>query len=461
MTTFQKLGIPSAILSSLEAMNFKTPTPVQEQAIPVALDGRDILGSAQTGTGKTAAFAIPMISHLLEDEYSSALVLLPTRELANQVLEAANKMLGKNGDIKSALLIGGDSMVKQLQQLKRNPRIIVGTPGRINDHLKRRSLCLDSTNFLVLDETDRMLDMGFGVQLDAIAKYLPQQRQTLMFSATLPQNIVKLSQKYLNNPVRIAVGESNALAPKIKQEIIRTTDVMKYDNLIEQINTRNGSLLVFVKTKHGADKLAVKLKKENFDAGAIHGDLRQTKREKVISDFRRQKFRVLVATDIAARGLDIPHIENVINYDLPQCPEDYIHRIGRTARAGAEGIAINFLTPKDRSKWKDIHKLLNPVDKEALAEETFGADATPLSRKEPRRRSSKDKDKDKGKRRVKTGINMDSDNPFKPAFSGKKPKNKNKFNKNSKSLSEFSARVKSSKPKQKHKTNLRVKSKKR
>lgn len=366
MTTFENMGIPQSVLASLKKMNFKTPTPIQEQAIPVAMDGRDILGSAQTGTGKTAAFTIPMISRLIENDNCSALILLPTRELAGQVQEAVKNILGKNTDIRSALLIGGDSMVKQLQQLKRSPRIIVGTPGRINDHLIRRSLKLNSTGFLVLDETDRMLDMGFGVQLEAIAKYLPDNRQTLMFSATLPKNIVNLSRKYLNEPVRIAVGESNAVAPKIRQEIIKTSDTTKYEDLITQINTHNGSLLVFVKTKFGADKLALKLKKESFAAGAIHGDLRQTKREKVISDFRQQKFRILVATDIAARGLDIPHIENVVNYDLPQCPEDYIHRIGRTARAGAEGTAINFLTPKDKSKWKEIHKLLNPGDKAQL-----------------------------------------------------------------------------------------------
>lgn len=388
MTTFENMGIPQSVLSSLKKMGFKTPTPIQEQAIPAAMEGRDILGSAQTGTGKTAAFAIPMISRLMEDKNCSALILLPTRELAAQVQEAVKNMLGKNTDILSALLIGGDSMVKQLQQLKRSPRIIVGTPGRINDHLVRRSLNLASTGFLVLDETDRMLDMGFGVQLEAIAKHLPCERQTLMFSATLPKNIITLSRKYLNEPVRIAAGENNAVAPKIRQEIIKTSDTTKYEDLIRQINIHTGSLLVFVKTKYGADKLALKLKKESFAAGAIHGDLRQTKREKVISDFRQQKFRILVATDIAARGLDIPHIENVVNYDLPQCPEDYIHRIGRTARAGAEGTAINFLTPKDKTKWKEIHKLLNPVDKAPIDELFPAAEGGRTNKSSSRKKSA-------------------------------------------------------------------------
>ncbi len=370
------------------------------------MEGHDILGSAQTGTGKTGAFAIPMIAHLLACPASSALILLPTRELARQVLDAADKMLGNRQKILSALLIGGDSMIKQLQQLKKKPRIIVGTPGRINDHLRQRTLKLDETDFLVLDETDRMLDMGFGAQLEQIAKYLPAARQTLMFSATLPANIISLSRKYLNNPVRIAVGATTAPAANIRQELIKTTDAAKYGELINLLQNREGSVLVFVKTKYGAERLAQKLAKENQAADAIHGDLRQSRREKVIAGFRQRKFRVLVATDIAARGLDIPHIESVINYDLPQCPEDYIHRIGRTARAGAAGTAVNLLTPKDASRWKEIYKLMNPTAREKvlLADENAPIDATPLSHK-PK-------------------------NPFKPYAPDKKAKSRIKFNKN-------------------------------
>lgn len=297
-------------------------------------------------------------------------------------------------------------MIKQLQQLKKKPRIIVGTPGRINDHLRQGTLKLNETDFLVLDETDRMLDMGFGAQLEQIAKYLPTARQTLMFSATLPANIISLSRKYLNNPVRIAVGATTAPAANICQELIKTTDAAKYGELINQLQNREGSVLVFVKTKYGAERLAQKLAKENQAADAIHGDLRQSRREKVITGFRQRKFRVLVATDIAARGLDIPHIESVINYDLPQCPEDYIHRIGRTARAGASGTAVNLLTPKDASRWKEIHKLLNPTagEKVLLAGENAPIDATPLNHK-PK-------------------------NPFKPYAPDKKVKNRIKFNKN-------------------------------
>ena len=402
MNNFEALGLPETMLPALEAINFTIPTPIQAQAIPVAMEGHDILGSAQTGTGKTGAFAIPMIAHLLACPASSALILLPTRELARQVLDAADKMLGNRQKILSALLIGGDSMIKQLQQLKKKPRIIVGTPGRINDHLRQRTLKLDETDFLVLDETDRMLDMGFGAQLEQIAKYLPAARQTLMFSATLPANIISLSRKYLNNPVRIAVGATTAPAANIRQELIKTTDAAKYGELIN----REGSVLVFVKTKYGAERLAQKLAKENQAADAIHGDLRQSRREKVIAGFRQRKFRVLVATDIAARGLDIPHIESVINYDLPQCPEDYIHRIGRTARAGAAGTAVNLLTPKDASRWKEIYKLMNPTAREKvlLADENAPIDATPLSHK-PK-------------------------NPFKPYAPDKKAKSRIKFNKN-------------------------------
>lgn len=434
MTNFEDLGLPENILTALKNINFTTPTPIQEQAIPVALEGHDILGSAQTGTGKTAAFAIPMISHLLNNPKATALILLPTRELAQQVLEAANRMLGKDSGIYSALLIGGDSMVKQLQQLKRNPRIIVGTPGRINDHLLRHSLKLTNTDFLVLDETDRMLDMGFGIQLEQIAKFLSNDRQTLMFSATMPKNIMNLSRKYLRNPVRISVGDSNAIATNIKQELIKTSEAEKYGALMNQLQTRTGSVLIFVKTKFGADRLAQKLVKENQSADAIHGDLRQCKREKVILNFRNQKNRILVATDIAARGLDIPHIENVINYDLPQCPEDYIHRIGRTARAGAEGTAINLLTPKDGPKWKEIYKLLNPSakDKAMLLEGDAPIGAEPIASSRPQRRVNE--------RKSKSNAATDVKNPFKPYAPDKKAKNRAKFNKNGRDFGAFSAK---------------------
>ncbi len=360
MTTFESFGLPEALNKALARMQYTTPTPIQTQAIPLAMEGRDLMGTAQTGTGKTAAFGIPMLAKLISSPRGSALVLTPTRELAMQVLDLLQQLGAGRPDIKTALIIGGESMPKQLQQLRARPRIIVGTPGRINDHLERGSMMLHDTTFLVLDETDRMLDMGFGIQLDKIFKFLPQVRQTLMFSATMPPNIVKISEKYLRNPERVTVGSTTVPLAKIDQEIIHVSEGEKYNTLIAQLNARAGSVIVFVKTKWGADKLAIKLSRQNHSADAIHGDLHQRKRNKVIDAFRNKEHRILVATDIAARGLDIPHIEHVINYDLPQCPEDYIHRVGRTARNGAEGSAVCLITPEDSLKWRAIQQLINP-----------------------------------------------------------------------------------------------------
>lgn len=360
MDNFNSLNLPAALMKSLQQMQFNTPTPIQAQAIPPALEGRDILGSAQTGTGKTGAFGIPMIAKLMANSRGSALVMTPTRELAVQVLAMLEQLLGKPSAIKTALLIGGDSMPKQLQQLRLRPRLIVGTPGRINDHLERGSLMLHDTNFLVLDETDRMLDMGFSIQIERILKFMPQQRQTLLFSATLPKDIVRMSENYLKNPVRVAVGQDSMPVAKIKQEVKHLSETEKYATLGAELQARDGSVIVFVKTKWGADKLATRLRTDFHSAEAIHGDLRQNARDRVIAAFRNKKHRILVATDIAARGLDIPHIEHVINFDLPQCPEDYIHRIGRTARAGAEGSALCLITPADRIKWSAILKLIDP-----------------------------------------------------------------------------------------------------
>lgn len=360
MTDFNSFGLPPQLMAALELMNYKTPTPIQAQAIPLAMQGRDVLGTAQTGTGKTAAFAIPMLARLIASPRGSAIVMSPTRELAMQIHEVVTQLLKKTRFIQSALVIGGDSMPKQIAQLRMRPRIIIGTPGRINDHLERGTLMLGDTSFLVLDETDRMLDMGFGIQIDKILKFLPAGRQTLLFSATLPPEILKMAARYQSNPERISVGEVNKVAVKIDQQIIHVSDTGKYDELVKQLKERTGSVIVFVKTKRGADRVCQRLNKSGFAADALHGDLHQRKREKVTQAFRDMKYRILVATDVAARGLDIPHIEHVINYDLPMAPEDYIHRIGRTARAGAQGAALCLITPDDMEKWRDIHKLLHP-----------------------------------------------------------------------------------------------------
>lgn len=362
---FSSLGLPQDLQTSLTRLGFHAPTPIQHQAIPLALQGRDILGSAQTGTGKTGAFVIPIISKMMNSAHGTALILTPTRELATQVAKVVRDLVPHRSNIRTALLIGGAPMGKQFRELKEDPRIIIGTPGRVNDHLQRKSLNLRHTSFLVLDETDRMLDMGFGVQLDAIAKFLPQARQTMMFSATMPQNIMKLSQKYLNNPERIAIGAAHKVALNIKEEMLHIKPSAKYAQLVKELENREGSVIVFVKTKRGADQLAGQLCDDQHQADAIHGDLKQKQRDRVIRAFRNKAYRIMVATDVAARGLDIPHIEHVINYDLPQCPEDYIHRIGRTARAGAEGAAMSFVSPQEQGIWRDIHKLMKGEDVQA------------------------------------------------------------------------------------------------
>ncbi len=360
MENFTSIKIEDSLKNSLFKMNFIKPTPIQGMAIPVALEGKDILGTAQTGTGKTLAFTIPLINKLILDKNAFALVMCPTRELASQVMETIKSIVSEKINIKTALLIGGESMQKQLRQLSNRSRIIVGTPGRINDHLKRKSLNLSATKYLVLDETDRMLDMGFTPQIEMVLKFIPRNHQTLLFSATLPQNILRISERYLNKPKRISAGATSIPVKKIKQETLQVFKENKYDELINQFLARKGSILVFVKTKRSADKMVKRLKEEGHSADAIHGDLRQSKRDRVINSFRKGLKRILIATDVAARGLDIPLIEHVINYDLPQVPEDYVHRIGRTARAGSEGSALTFLSSDDRPMWNSINKLINP-----------------------------------------------------------------------------------------------------
>lgn len=365
MQNFNQFGLPKQLLCSLEQLNFTTPTPIQANVIPKALNNLDVLASAQTGTGKTAAFGIPLITRLLNCNNEIALVIAPTRELATQVEATIKSLIGKSkNNLYTCLLIGGESIIKQLKQLKQNPRIIVGTPGRINDHLKRKTLNLSHANFLVLDETDRMLDMGFTPQIEEIIKSMPKERQTIMLSATLPPKIMHMAKNYLRSPEIITLSPEKHNIEKLKQEILFLSDSEKEIQLEQQLEKRSGSVIVFVKTKIGAEKMAKRLRKNNHSVDTIHGDLRHNKRERVISAFRKNKYRIMVATDIAARGLDIPHVEHVINYDLPQCPEDYIHRIGRTARAGREGSALCFVSPSDKSKWSLISKLLDPSIKE-------------------------------------------------------------------------------------------------
>lgn len=356
---FQALGVAPAIVAALDKLSITTPTPVQEQAIPQILQGKDVLVSAQTGTGKTYGYVLPMIMRLLEDPKAKALIIAPTRELALQIQQNILALPMRELKIRTVMLIGGQSITPQFRDLRQNPRVIIGTPGRINDHLERESLYLDRVQMLVLDEFDRMLDMGFEMQLDTIREQLPETRQTLMFSATVPDNVNKLIGKYTQDPVRIAIGEANTATLNVKQEIIKTAIKDKFTVLLEQLQNREGTAIIFVKTKMKAEELSEKLQDENHTAAAMHGDLRQQKREKIIQSFRQQKHRIMVATDVAARGIDVPHVQHVINYDLPECPEDYVHRIGRTGRAGAQGSAVSFICPQDNYKWKSIYKLMN------------------------------------------------------------------------------------------------------
>ncbi|NBX72580.1 DEAD/DEAH box helicase, partial [bacterium] len=364
-TTFSDLPLPASLLEILAEHNFVNPTPIQAQSIPHVLAGKDMQGIAQTGTGKTLAFALPIVAQLLANPEARVMVLVPTRELAQQVTKTFNLLVKKNKSLRTTLLIGGEYIRQQMTELSKNPRIIIGTPGRVIDHLERGTLALAEVKYLILDEMDRMLDMGFGLQLDEILSYLPKERQTLMFSATLPGHISKIAQRYLRNPVLVSIGQHSQPVAKIKQDVVFVKQTEKLTALVEALNARQeskakGSVIIFVRTKMDADDICEQLRDQRFRASAMHGDLRQAKRQRVLNDFRTRKLDILVATDIAARGIDIAHIELVINYELPQATEDYVHRIGRTARGGAEGSALSFVAPFEQGKWRDILRLTNP-----------------------------------------------------------------------------------------------------
>ena len=359
MNNFNQLNLSGDSLKILKGLKFENPTPIQEKVIPVALQGNDVMGTAQTGSGKTLSYILPIVEKLRINVNDKFLILTPTRELAEQVFSVAKIFLGHGKPFKAINLIGGKGIFSQINQLKKNPQIIIGTPGRINDLLERKSLGLSKCSVVVLDEMDRMLDMGFGYQVDKIMKQVNKNRQMIMLSATIPAQIRKVSSKYLNNPVNISIKNNDVIETNIKQKVINTIPNEKLNELIDQIDQRKGSILIFAKTKIGVDKLVKKLKASSIKANALHGGMRQNKRSKIMQNFRDERFRILVATDIASRGLDVPHIEHIINYDMPQAPEDFIHRIGRTARAGSVGEAVSFLTQKDTRIWRSIERLLN------------------------------------------------------------------------------------------------------
>jgi ATP-dependent RNA helicase RhlE len=352
---FYKLGIAPNILAVLDKLQYKVPTPIQEKSIPAGIEGKDLMGLAQTGTGKTLAFGIPMIQAALSGK--QGLVILPTRELALQVQEVIAKIGGALG-IRTALLVGGESNYRQVQALHRLPHIVIGTPGRIIDHLQQKTLNLNKVSILVLDEADRMLDMGFEPQLKRILVTVPRVRQTLLFSATMPKNILTLANSYMKLPLRIEIAPPGTPLEKVSQELFFIARNDKSRLLEKLLYEYRGSVLIFSRTKHGAKKIAASLRAFGHAAAELHSNRSLGQRREALDGFRNGKYRILVATDIAARGIDVKGIELVLNYDLPDNAEDYVHRIGRTARAGASGHAISFATPDQKFDVRDIERLI-------------------------------------------------------------------------------------------------------
>ncbi len=352
---FYGMGIAPNILAVLDKLGFKTPTPIQAKSIPPGIEGKDMVGLAQTGTGKTLAFGIPMIQAALAGR--KGLVILPTRELALQVEEVFNK-IGRALGLKTALLIGGASIGRQVEMLRRGPIIVVGTPGRIIDHLQQKTLSLARVEILVLDEADRMLDMGFAPQLKRIMTEVPKTRQTMLFSATMPNEIVAMANTYMKLPLRIEIAPQGMTADKITQELYFIGKNDKSRLLEKLLYEYRGSVLIFSRTKHGAKKIAAGVRALGHTASELHANKSLSQRKEALEGFRNGRYRVLVATDIAARGIDVKGIELVLNYDLPQAAEDYVHRIGRTARAGATGHAISFATPDQRNDVRSIERLI-------------------------------------------------------------------------------------------------------
>jgi len=354
-SSFYGLGIAPNILTVLGKLNFTVPTPIQGKSIPPALEGKDLIGLAQTGTGKTLAFGVPMIQGALNGK--QGLIVLPTRELALQVKETLQK-IGTPLGVRTALLIGGEPMYRQLAALRGNPTIVIGTPGRIIDHLEHKTLSLKKVSILVLDEADRMLDMGFAPQLKRILVEVPHERQTMLFSATMPQDIVRLANSYMKLPLRIEIAPSGTTVEKVTQELFFISKPDKPRLLEKLLYEYRGSVLVFSRTKFGAKRIAAGVRALGHSVTELHSNKSLNQRKEALDGFRNGKYRILVATDIAARGIDVKGIELVLNYDLPQNAEDYVHRIGRTARAGAAGHAISFATSDQRGDVRSIERLM-------------------------------------------------------------------------------------------------------
>lgn len=365
--TFRSMGLSEPLLRDLAHAKHVEPTPIQAQAIPLGLEGRDVLGCAQTGTGKTAAFVIPMIERLADAPAGPprGLILAPTRELAFQIQKTVT-LLGRNRRVSATTVIGGEDMRIQVRGLQQQPTIVVATPGRLLDHMWNGTIILAHFTIVVLDEADRMLDMGFAPQLNQILDALSPERQTMLFSATMPEDLTALARAGLQNPVRIMADPTAQAAHTVTHEVHHTTRDGKTALLLKMLQESTGSVLVFTRTKHGADKVGRVLEQRGLRVGILHAGRRLSQRKAALEGFRRGSFRVLVATDIAARGIDVANIGHVVNYDLPNTPEDYVHRIGRTGRMKTEGRATSFVTGEDHLQLRAIEKLLGrPVPRTA------------------------------------------------------------------------------------------------
>lgn len=355
---WQTLGLSAQALDLVQKAGYQSPTPVQAEAIPLVVDGRDVIASAQTGTGKTASFVLPMVDRFSGRQGTYGLILCPTREIAQQIQETL-EIFGKPRDVRSIVLIGGVNMRLDAAALSTYPQIIVATPGRLCDHLDRGNIWLDFIEMVVLDEADRMLDMGFAEQLSRIVEDLPKERQTLLFSATFTPPVEKLARKILQNPSRIAIGKPLAAASTVEQRFISVSESGKSEKLRSALREEPGSVIVFTRSKLEATRVWRSLHNAAFyDATYIHSDRLQKDREQALADFKEGKYRILIATDVAARGIHVDNVALVINYDLPFQPEDYVHRIGRTGRAECTGKAISFITGRDRQVLGRIENLL-------------------------------------------------------------------------------------------------------
>lgn len=357
--TFYGLGIAPRLLDIITNLKFTTPTPIQEQAIPPAIEGKDIVGIAQTGTGKTLAFGIPMIQRLIQTK-KRGLVIVPTRELALQVSEALRK-ISNILELRIAVLIGGLSFIPQMRDLSRKPHIIVATPGRFIDHLEHRTLQLHDVSIVVLDEADRMLDMGFLPQIQKILQAVPKDRQTMLFSATMPSEIMSIAIAYMKLPVRVEIAPTGTTVENVTQELFIVQREQKIALLGKLLESHRGSTLVFTRTKYGATRVMRHIKALNISAMELHSNRSMSQRREALEGFKSGKYRVLVATDIASRGIDVKGIELVLNYDLPASSHDYVHRIGRTARAGAYGHAITFAMPHEQREVRAIERLIRKI----------------------------------------------------------------------------------------------------